>query len=199
MPEGRFFLPRLGTDFDLLGGDETTNPGVLATDPITNVQSTSSITFGTGVTVPSEATGLPVPAVGGAVRQFRFEAAQLDFDAEGWYAQDIALTNDPFSPPELEFRGDSATLTRLTDFQDELYIENARLVFDQNFSVPLFRDRVLLNRGGPDSANPLFATLAFDGEDRDGLFAERSFRVFDSGAWRVFFDPSIFSPTSDRG
>jgi len=188
---GTVFLPRLGTDFDLLGGDETTNPGVLATDPITNVQSTSSITFGTGVTVPSEATGLPVPAVGGAVRQFRFEAAQLDFDAEGWYAQDIALTNDPFSPPELEFRGDSATLTRLTDFQDELYIENARLVFDQNFSVPLFRDRVLLNRGGPDSANPLFATLAFDGEDRDGLFAERSFGVFDSGAWRVFLTPQF--------
>lgn len=196
---GTLFLPSAGTDFADFPGGETTNPGILETDPITNVQETGSITFGTGVTAPTGSTGLPQPTAGGFVRRFRFEAAQLDFDAEGWYAQDISLTNDPFSPPELEFRGDSATLTRLTEVQDELYVENARLVFDQSFTIPLLRDRVLINRGAPDSANPFLVNFGFDGEDRDGLFVERSFRAFDSGAWRVFVTPQFLVQRSIGG
>lgn len=188
---GELYLPRVGDDFAVLPGGTPTNPGILETDPITNVRSTSSIFFGTGVAVPTGVTGLPIPTIGGAVRRFRFEARQLDFDAEGWYAQDIALTNDPFSPPELEFRGNAATLTRLNEVQDELVIENARLVFDQSFTVPLLRDRVIINRGGPDSPNPFFVTFAFDGDDRDGLFVERSFQVFNTGSWRAFLTPQF--------
>ena len=187
---GTLFIPSAGSD---LAGDlttSTTDPGILAADPITNVESTDSLTFGTGLTVPSSASGLPQSSGGGAVRRFRFEATQLDFDAEGWYAQDISLTNDPFSPPELEFQGDSATLTRLTDLQDELYIENARLVFDQSFTVPLLRDRILLTRG-EQSANPFFVTFGYDGEDRDGLFIERSFPIYDSGSWQAFVTPQF--------
>jgi hypothetical protein len=187
---GTLFLPSAGTD---LAGDSTvgrTDPDILEADPITNVEGTGNITFGTGITVPSDVSGLPQPTVGGAVRRFRFEATQLDFDAEGWYAQDISLTNDPFSPPELEFRGDSATLTRLTDVQDELYVENARLVFDQSFTVPLLRDRILLTRG-EQSPNPFFVTFGFDGEDRDGFFVERSFQVYEAGTWRAFLTPQI--------
>lgn len=191
---GTLFLPR--TDTDLGGFNDPqgpTEPGIIATDPIGSVQGTNSINFGTGVTVPTDASGLPVPNVGGAVRRFRFEAAQLDFDSEGWYAQEIAFTNDPFSPPELVFRGDSATLTRVTEFQDELYVQNAQLVFDQGLRVPLLRERVLVNRGGPDSANPFFVNFAYDDRDRDGLFVERSFRVFDSGAWQFFLTPQILA------
>ncbi|NEQ44192.1 MAG: DUF3769 domain-containing protein [Leptolyngbya sp. SIOISBB] len=189
---GTLFLPRTGTDFDVLGPGETTNPGILENDPITNVQGTGGITFGTGISAPTGTSGLPQPNVGGFVRRFRFEAVQLDFDSEGWYAQDISLTNDPFSPPELVFRGDSATLTRLTEVQDELLVENARLVFDQSFTVPLFRDRILLNRG-QQSENPLFVTIGIDGDDRDGVFIERSFQVFDSGPWRAFLTPQFLA------
>ncbi|WP_204137553.1 DUF3769 domain-containing protein [Halomicronema sp. CCY15110] len=187
---GTLFIPSAGTD---LAGDPTTgtaDPDILAADPITNVEGTGNLTFGTGLTIPSSASGLPQPTAGGAVRRFRFEATQLDFDAEGWYAQEISLTNDPFSPPELEFRGNSATLTRLTDLQDELYIENARLVFDQSFTVPLLRDRILLTRG-EQSANPLFVTFGYDGTDRDGLFVERPFEVYRAGSWRAFITPQV--------
>ncbi|MEM6521585.1 MAG: DUF3769 domain-containing protein, partial [Cyanobacteria bacterium P01_C01_bin.70] len=196
---GTLFIPQTGTDFGSLSGSETTNPGILETDPISNVRSTGSITFGTGLTVPDAASGLPQPAAGGFVRRFRFEARRLDFDSEGWYAEDIGLTNDPFSPPELEFRGDRATLTRLTEFQDELYVENAQLVFDQSFRLPLLRDRILLNRGGPDSANPFIVNFGFDGDDRDGLFVERSFRVFDNGVWDFFLTPQLLVQRSIFG
>lgn len=191
---GTLFLPTTGTDLaGFVQPGETSNPGILETDPITNVQGTGSITFGTGVTIPSSTTGLPLPAVGGFVRRIRFEAERLDFDSEGWYAEDISFTNDPFSPPELEFRGNRATLTRINEVQDELFVENARVVFDQSLTIPLLRNTVILNRGGPDSANPLFVTIGFDGDDRDGLFIERSFQVFQSGTWEVFLSPQFLA------
>ena len=189
---GSLFLPGVATDFGDIGADGVrTTPGVLETDPISNVRGTGNITFGTGVQANQEE--LPTPDAGGFVRRIRFEAEQLDFDAEGWYAQEIRLTNDPFSPPELEFRGDSARLTRLNEFQDELFVENARIVFDQGFAVPLFRNTLLLDRGGPDNANPLFVTVGFDGEDRDGLFVERSFRVATTGQWEFFLTPQFLA------
>ena len=189
---GVLFLPGVETDFGDIVTDPTRTPSVLETDPISGVRQTGSITFGTGLETDPSA-GATLPDAGGFVRRIRFQAAQLDFDSEGWYAQDIRLTNDPFSPPELEFRGDSATLTRLTEFQDELLIENARLVFDQSFAVPLLRDRILLSRGGPDSANPLFVNVGFDGEDRDGLFLERTFQVASSGPWSLFVTPQLLA------
>ncbi|MEM6836589.1 MAG: DUF3769 domain-containing protein [Cyanobacteria bacterium P01_C01_bin.120] len=196
---GTLFIPQTGTDFGNLSGPEAAGPSAFETDPISQVRSTGGITFGTGLTVPETAGGLPQPTAGGFVRRFRFEATRLDFDSEGWYAEDIGLTNDPFSPPELEFRGDRATLTRLTEFQDELYVENAQIVFDQGLRLPLLRDRILLNRGGPDSANPLLANVGFDGEDRDGLFVERSFRVFDSDNWTFFLTPQVLVQRSIFG
>lgn len=189
---GTLFLPRTDTDFgDIVpNGVDPVIPGVIDVDPIANVRSTGSITFGTGFQASEENTNVSNPLAGGFVRRIRFEAEQLDFDAEGWYAQDIELTNDPFSPPELVIRGDTATLTRLTEFQDELFVENARLVFDQSFSVPLFRERVLLNRGEQD-ANPFFVTIGFDGRDRDGLFVERTFTVAESGPWELQVTPQF--------
>ncbi|HEY9889205.1 MAG TPA: DUF3769 domain-containing protein, partial [Candidatus Obscuribacterales bacterium] len=188
--QGVLFLPGVGNDFgDVVPNDPTARPTVIEADPITNVRTTGSITFGSGVD-PNQANAA-LPAAGGFVRRIRFAAARLDFDAEGWYAEDIRLTNDPFSPPELEFRGTSARLTRLTEVQDELFVENPRAVFDQSFSVPLLRNTILLSRGGPDSANPLFVTFGFDGEDRDGLFVERSFRVANVGPLELFLTPQL--------
>jgi hypothetical protein len=188
---GVLFLPGVGTDFaDVDRNNPTVSPGVLDNDPISGVRSTGNISVGTSVDAAT--IGAPTtPDAGGFVRRIRFQAAQLDFDAEGWYAQDIRLTNDPFSPPELEFRGASARLTRLTEFQDELVVENPQAVFDQGFSVPLLRNRVLLSRGGPDNANPFFVNLGYDGEDRDGLFVERSFRVANTGPWSLFLTPQL--------
>ncbi len=192
---GVLFLPQTGRDFGDLaptgaGPPVATSPGVLDTDPIGNVRGTGSITFGTGLD-PDPAAGAAIPSVGGFVRRIRFEAAQLDFDAAGWYAQDIRLTNAPFSPPELEFRGETARLTRLTEFQDELFVDNPRLVFDQSFSLPLFRETILLSRGGPDSANPFFVNFGYDGEERDGLFVERTFQLPSIGQWEFFLTPQF--------
>ncbi|PSN19279.1 DUF3769 domain-containing protein [filamentous cyanobacterium CCP5] len=131
---------------------------------------------------------------GGNLRRLRFEADRVNFDADTLVAEGVRLTNDPFSPPEIEFRSDRATLTPIDANQDELVLENARVVFDDAFSLPLLRSRFTLQRGAinTDELNPLPTGIGIDGRDRDGLFIEREF-VFDApGSFRLSLVPQFF-------
>ena len=127
-------------------------------------------------TNPDGSLGAPTLQTGtrGDVYRVRFEAEYVEFDAEGWQARNIRFTNDPFSPPELEVRADTANLTRLNEFQDEIITTNSRLWFDGVFSVPIFQDRILIDRREDESG--LF-NIGFDDSDRGGLFIERGFTV----------------------
>ncbi|MBE7383414.1 MAG: DUF3769 domain-containing protein [Leptolyngbya sp. SIO1E4] len=193
---GTLFLPAIDDDFASILPD-TVTPNTrpvseLLPDerPLGDVRTTGGVTFGTGV--GADLTTLPAATdAGGSVRRIRFEAAQVDFDAEGWIAREIRLTNDPFSPPELEIRGDTATLVRINETEDELFIENPRLVFDQAFSVPLFRSRFTFQRGGTDDANPFLVGFGIDGDDRDGLFIERPLPVVATPLWQVQVTPQV--------
>ncbi len=122
--------------------------------------------------------------ISGDIYRVRFEADYVEFDSEGWEATNVRFTNDPFSPPELEVRADTAELNRLNEFQDEILTTNSRLVFDQGFSVPIFQDRILIDRR--DQQPGLF-TIGFDDTDRGGLFIERGFNIVNTPEvrWRL--------------
>lgn len=133
---------------------------------------------------------------GGAadVGRIRFEASQIDFDAMGWYGNNLRLTNDPFSPPELELRGNRVSFVPLSEEEDEFCIDNPRLVFDQGLSLPLVRRCYQLQRGQlpADTFNPLFVNIGYDNRDRDGLFIERSVPVFEAGDFQISLSPQIY-------
>ncbi|NJO19749.1 MAG: DUF3769 domain-containing protein, partial [Spirulinaceae cyanobacterium RM2_2_10] len=101
----------------------------------------------------------------------------------------MRFTNDPFSPPELEVRADTAELTRLNEFQDEIITTNSRLVFDQVFSVPIFQDRILIDRREQE---PGLFNIGFDDDDRGGLFIERGFTIVNTPRIRWRLTPQYF-------
>lgn len=173
---GELFLPTLTEDFSNPPSNDVAaqatlplSDRILSNQPITDVTNPSNLEGGLGTT-SSES---------GSVRRLRFEAATLQLTAEGWEATDITLTNDPFSPPELEFRAERAQLVNLSVEEDELRLSRARAVFDQGFSIPLPLNRILLRRGevDTDELNPLPTGIGIDDRDRGGLFVERSFRI----------------------
>jgi hypothetical protein len=127
------------------------------------------------------------------LQRLRFETGQLFFDADGWYLEDLRLTNDPFSPPELEFRANSARLTPLNETEDELVIDGGRLVFDQGLTLPLLRRRYVLDRGQlpPEALNPIPTGIGIDGPDRTGLFVEREFNLPMPGPWTATVAPQF--------
>ncbi|NJK99365.1 MAG: DUF3769 domain-containing protein [Spirulinaceae cyanobacterium SM2_1_0] len=140
---------------------------------------------------PDGTLGSPTVQTGtrGDVYRVRFEADYVEFDSEGWQATNIRFTNDPFSPPELEVRADTAELTRLNEFQDEIITTNSRLVFDQVFSVPIFQDRILIDRREQE---PGLFNIGFDDDDRGGLFIERGFTIVNTPRIRWRLTPQYF-------
>ncbi len=129
----------------------------------------------------------------GNLRQLRFETDELTFDVEGWRAEAVRITNDPFSPPELELRTDSLWLRNLSPTQDELLLKRPRLVFDQGLSLPLLRSRILLSRGtvNPDDLSPVPATVGVDGLERGGLFLGREIPVVTTERARLSITPQF--------
>ncbi|MGP1382053.1 MAG: DUF3769 domain-containing protein [Thainema sp.] len=195
---GEIFLPTTGGDLsfespgDPLWADRPVSDRITANQPVRDVRSTSQI----NVRV-SDAFG---NAPEGEIRRLRFEADSIEFDPNGWIAQNIRITNDPFSPPELELRAEEARLNRISPLQDEVLLENPRLVLDQGLQVPLLRDRIVLDRRERD---PSIIGFGFDEEERGGFFVEGNFEYFLGNSFRLSVKPQIFvqrafdtSPTS---
>jgi Protein of unknown function (DUF3769) len=147
-------------------------------DPLNPDQGISSADSAGGIQFNTR-PGDQFPNARGGIRRLRFEADRVSFDAESWQGENVRITNDPFSPPEIEFRSDYVTLLSLNAEQDELTARRGRIVFDQGFALPLFREQILLNRGtvNPEDLNPLPTNIGIDGRDRDGLYLERRFAL----------------------
>ncbi|MEL7510523.1 MAG: DUF3769 domain-containing protein [Cyanobacteria bacterium J06554_3] len=188
---GTIFLPAL--DEDLASPLEGPSSSRLAYDPIRRnpdlqIDSDGSIQIGELFSsVPSGQNDSPI-------RQLRFETDELAFGVEGWTAESVRITNDPFSPPEVELRADSLILRNLSSTQDELLLKRPRLVFDQGFSLPLLRSRILLSRGSinPEDLNPVPIPLGIDGRDRGGLFLGRKIPIVASDRLRFSVTPQFF-------
>lgn len=143
----------------------------------------------TGVVFGSEQNIDNQPALkpsGGKISRLRFQADKVDFIGEQISAAKVRITNDPFSPPELQVKADRAQFKSLNSDEDEIVINNGRITIENNFDIPLIRDRIVLNKLGKDP-NPF--NIGFDGEERGGIFIERNFYpVFDNN-WRVTVTP----------
>ncbi|MDA0864936.1 MAG: DUF3769 domain-containing protein [Cyanobacteria bacterium] len=191
---GELFTPTTGEDFaNILPPDTSARANQPISDRLRDRGPIRGITSPGGVLLATDDVGV-AGTEGGVVRRLRFEAEEIRFNADGWTTGAIRFTNDPFSPPELEFRGDSARLVSLNENEDELHIENLRIVFDQGFTIPLLRSRILLSRGTLDdeALNPLPTGIGIDGRDRDGLFVERTFSVAVVPPWTLEVTPQFF-------
>ena len=193
---GDVFLPSTASDFnpslptDITAG---TVPGRSVGDRNTAIQPAQQVSSPGGVnfTIGSRrnvAGASVIPRAGGEVRRVRFEADEIEFYPEGWRAKQIRLTNDPFSPPELEVRAERAQLTRLSPLRDELVATRPRLVFDQRFSLPLLRNRVIFDR---NQRQPALVNFGIDTDDRGGVFLEREIEVIPQGPVQFTLTPQF--------
>lgn len=188
---GEIFIPTAGADFsgtlptDITAGVVSPRPPSnrsIANQPLEQVTNTGGVQLSAG-------SGLPQQA--GAVRRVRFQAERIDFYPEGWKANNVRFTNDPFSPPELEVRADTVTLTRETPYRDRIKTTRQRLVFDQGLSLPIPRNQTVIDRRQRETS-PALATFGYDAGDRGGLFVERTFNPIDTTQVQVSLTPQFF-------
>lgn len=192
---GELFLPELEDDFAAPIEGTLTSRSVF--DPLNPDREITNVTRSGGFEVSSQIRGSTpgsFPEGQGGVRRLRFEAARVQFDAETWVAEDVRLTNDPFSPPELEYRTARMTLATLSPTADLLTTEDPRLVFDQRLSLPLFKSRYVINRGDvdPNQVNPFPINIGSDSRDRGGVFLESEFSLVRNESTNLSITPQYF-------
>ncbi|MEH2121896.1 DUF3769 domain-containing protein [Nostoc sp.] len=193
---GEIYVPSAQTDFAFLptdvsaGGVPKRPPSdrIIANQPVSGVSSPGGI----DVTIGGQtgATNIPPPKSGGVVKRLRFEAEHIDFYPQGWQARDVRITNDPFSPPELELRADTVTLTRESPLVDRIRTQKQRLVLDQRLSLPIPVNERTIDRRERD-VTPAIVSPGFDGKDRGGLYIERGFPVIDTDQTRWTITPQL--------
>ncbi|MDZ8188071.1 MAG: DUF3769 domain-containing protein [Nostoc sp. ChiSLP02] len=192
---GEIYVPSANTDLafsstDITSGGVSRRPAsdrILANQPLSGVSSSGGIDISFG---GQDASNVPPPKAGGAVKRLRFEAQQIDFYPQGWQARDVRITNDPFSPPELELRADTVTLTRESPLVDRIRTRGQRLVLDQTIALPIPVNEQTIDRRERD-ATPFIVSPGYDGEDRGGFYVERGFRVIDTERTRWTITPQL--------
>ncbi len=212
---GDIYQPTLVTDLNVIPKPGTAPvgekpfPEPLLSDrlredqPVTNIQSTSS----TGTTLGSDRDIEYQPTLkpSGKINRLRFQADKINFVADRVTAEKIQITNDPFSPPELLIKTDSAQFKIINSDEDEVSVRNPRITLDNNYEIPIPRDRFVFSKLGKDP-NPF--SFAYDGTDRGGVYFQNSYYPIFDPRFRLtvtpqyfiqkavtgfkFFDPSVF-------
>lgn len=191
---GEIFLPAAGSELtptlptDISAGTILEQP---LSDRITSQQPVRGVKSPGAATVTIGGGGqLAAPQVVGAVNRVRFEAERLELLPDGVrVATNIRITNDPFSPPELEYRAQRATIRRISPTAEELVTTKPRLVFDNRVKIPVYPRRQVFDsrqQNGP------CLTFGYDGGDRGGLYAECGFEVLQNGPVRLTLTPQIY-------
>jgi lipopolysaccharide export system protein LptA len=155
--------------------------------PITTIENTGT----SGVTVGSDRDieFRPTLKSNGKITRLRFQADKIDFNGDRVTAEKIRVTNDPFSPPELQIKADRAQFKTVNSEEDEFTISNGRLTIENNFDIPLIKDRFVLNKTGKDP-NPF--NIGFDGDERGGIYVESNFYPIFDPRFRVTLTPQYF-------
>ncbi|ELS02972.1 organic solvent tolerance protein OstA [Xenococcus sp. PCC 7305] len=205
--EGQIDRTTLGRDLSQqLPEDETlTNLSLsdrlAVNQPITDVTAQSDFEFSVGSKRDlGILDGKRIDEEAGTINRVRFEAERMEFEPDGWQATNISITNDPFSPPELELRAETAKFQQTAPLVNELTTTKSRVVIDDGFSFPLLKNSFVFD-GRPRS--PGLFSIGFDGDERGGLFVERAFTILDQDQtiWTVtpqyFLQRAIFTDAFD--
>jgi hypothetical protein len=192
---GELYSPTAGSDLSFSPTQGSTAPPpqrplserIASDQPLQGISNPGGYSFVVGG--GSSAQNLSVPPSGGTINRFRYQAERVEFEGSNAIARNVRITNDPFSPPELEVRADTARFTRLEPLVDEVVASRPRLVFDQGFELPLLRNRITIDRRPRE---PALLNFGYDGNDRGGLFVERSFEVLNTPNLRFSVTPQYF-------
>ncbi|MBD1910377.1 MULTISPECIES: DUF3769 domain-containing protein [unclassified Leptolyngbya] len=192
---GEVYLPTSGQDLTILPNDVGAQalPSRPLSGTITQGQPDNPVAGQGGIQIGVGTAGrgsgaLGLGQFGGEIRRFRFEADTAEFYPNGWTATNVRLTNDPFSPPELELRSPYVTYTRLSPLRAEIRARNPQVVFDQNFRLPLFQDRIIISSERRN--NTPLAQIGYD-DNLGGFFLERPINLISTSRANFSISPLI--------
>ena len=164
--------------------DRALSDRLILNQPVTDIEAGDGFAIGIGNTEDYNILQGNQNRGGGTINRVRFEADELEFEGSNWQASNLRLTNDPFSPPELELRANTARYEQTEPLVNQLTTTNSRLVIDDSVTIPLIKNKFVFDRR---PQNPGLFDIGFDGEERGGLYIERTWRIInrEQTSWSV--------------
>ncbi len=196
---GDIFQPTLVNDLNTITNAANTPAGektfteptlsdrLVKNQPLTTITNTSTI--GTAIGSDREIENRPAFKSSGSINRLRFQADKVDFVGEQITAEKVRITNDPFSPPELEIKTDRIQFKTINTEEDEVTLSNPQVLLGGNVNLPVVKDRFVLNKLGKDT-NPL--DIGYDGDERGGVYIERSLYPIFNNDLRLTVTPQYF-------
>jgi lipopolysaccharide export system protein LptA len=194
---GEIYQPSLSqdTDFKQRLTSESSIAGQPLGDRLINSQPLTDVTATEGVQVNLGSEGIDLLGDnsnitgGSTIKRLRFEADRLNFESNNWTAANLRLTNDPFSPPELELRAKTADFQQSESNGSKLVTTDSDLVIDDRLKIPLLLSAFTFDGG---TFQPELFNFAFDGDERGGLYLERSFNLLNGERFNWSITPQYF-------
>ncbi len=134
--------------------------------------------------------------ISGSISRWRFQAANLIIDNEGWRSDRISFTNDPFTPGQT--RIDAKDVVAIEEENGDILIKSSsnRLVLEERLPIPILRNRRIKKEESVEN----YWVFGIDNKDRDGFYVGRNLRPVELNKhFTLFLQPQILLQRANQG
>ncbi|MGC6482526.1 MAG: DUF3769 domain-containing protein [Synechococcus sp.] len=126
-----------------------------------------------GTLQPSQLKGLgTTQLVTGQISRWRFQAARIQLTPDGWKADRVGFTNDPYTPAQTRIDAEDVVATQETNGDILIKAGRNQLIVEERLPINVIRQRRI--RQQDDIENRW--VLGIDNDDRDGFFIGRNLK-----------------------
>ena len=118
-----------------------------------------------------------VKLIEGVISRWRIQAANVKLTPEGWTAERMGFTNDPFTPAQTRLDAENVVATQDSNGDILISAERNRLVVEERFSVNVSRTQRIQKE--EEVTNRW--VFGLDNDDRDGFFIGREMKSIELG------------------
>jgi len=116
--------------------------------------------------------------VEGTISRWRIQASRVRITPEGWTAERMGFTNDPFTPAQTRIDAEGVIAREQPNGDILITARRNRLLVEDRLPVPVSRRQLIEKE--EDIENRW--VLGFDDKDRDGFFVGRNLRPIEVGS-----------------
>ena len=114
----------------------------------------------------------------GTISRWRVQASRLEFTANGWRADRMGFSNDPFTPSQTRIDAEDVVAQEQENGDLLISARRNRLIVEESMPIPVTRRQLIEKEEEVDNR----WVFGVDNKDRDGLFVGRTMRPLSLGA-----------------
>lgn len=134
--------------------------------------------------------------VSGTVGRWRFQAARLTITPEGWQADRIGMTNDPFTPAQAWVDAYNVVARSQPNGDTLLTSDRSRLILENQLAIPITNNQRIKKKREVESR----WVIGNDGTDRDGTFIGRQLKAIQIGqSGQLVLEPQFLLSRAIKG